>query len=73
MKPTPDVLKAIETAIQIEKDGLAFYTEAARQTLRPFDRAQDRLCPSTLLRTSSGQAHHLAGGIRLPDRHRLLV
>jgi len=32
MKPTPEVLKAIETAIQIEKDGLAFYSEAARQT-----------------------------------------
>jgi rubrerythrin len=32
MKPAPDVLKAIETAIQIEKDGLAFYTEATRQT-----------------------------------------
>lgn len=35
MKPTPDVLKAIETAIQIEKDGLAFYTEAAEQTDDP--------------------------------------
>lgn len=35
MKPTPDVLKAIETAIQIEKDGLAFYTEAAKQTDDP--------------------------------------
>jgi rubrerythrin len=35
MKPTPDVLKAIETAIQIEKDGLAFYTKAARQTEDP--------------------------------------
>jgi len=35
MKPTPEVLKAIETAIQIEKDGLAFYTEAARQTDDP--------------------------------------
>jgi rubrerythrin len=35
MKPTPDVLKAIETAIQIEKDGLAFYTEAANQTDDP--------------------------------------
>jgi rubrerythrin len=32
MKPTADVLKAIETAIQIEKDGLAFYTEAAKRT-----------------------------------------
>lgn len=28
-------LKAIETAIQIEKDGLAFYTEAAKQTDDP--------------------------------------
>jgi rubrerythrin len=35
MKPTPEVLKAIETAIQIEKDGLAFYSEAARQTDDP--------------------------------------
>ena len=35
MKPSPEVLKAIETAIQIEKDGLAFYTEAARQTDDP--------------------------------------
>jgi len=35
MKPSPDVLKAIETAIQIEKDGLAFYTEAAKQTDDP--------------------------------------
>jgi rubrerythrin len=35
MRPSPEVLKAIETAIQIEKDGLAFYTEAARQTTDP--------------------------------------
>jgi rubrerythrin len=35
MKPTSDALKAIETAIQIEKDGLAFYTEAAKQTDDP--------------------------------------
>ncbi|UCC63163.1 MAG: ferritin family protein, partial [Anaerolineae bacterium] len=35
MKPTPDTLKAIETAIQIEKDGLAFYSEATRQTDDP--------------------------------------
>lgn len=35
MKPGADALKAIETAIQIEKDGLAFYTEAARQTSDP--------------------------------------
>jgi rubrerythrin len=32
MKPSAAVLKAIETAIQIERDGLAFYTEAAKQT-----------------------------------------
>ena len=32
MKPTQDTLKAIETAIQIERDGLAFYTEAAKRT-----------------------------------------
>jgi rubrerythrin len=35
MKPSAEVLKAIETAIQIEKDGLAFYTEAAEQTGDP--------------------------------------
>jgi rubrerythrin len=35
MKPSAEVLKAIETAIQIEKDGLAFYREAARQTNDP--------------------------------------
>jgi rubrerythrin len=35
MKPTPEVLKAIETAIQIEEDGLAFYTKAAKQTDDP--------------------------------------
>lgn len=35
MKPTSDALKAIETAIQIEKDGLAFYTEAAKQISDP--------------------------------------
>ena len=32
MKATPESIKAIETAIQIERDGLAFYNEAARQT-----------------------------------------
>jgi len=31
MNITPETLKAIDTAIQIEKDGLAFYTEAAKQ------------------------------------------
>ena len=35
MKPGTTVLKAIETAMQIEKDGLAFYTEVARQTKDP--------------------------------------
>jgi rubrerythrin len=35
MESTPQVLEAIETAIQIEKDGLAFYTEAARRTDDP--------------------------------------
>jgi rubrerythrin len=35
MQATPEVLRAIETAIQIEKDGLTFYTEAARQTDDP--------------------------------------
>lgn len=32
MKPSVESLQAIETAIQIEKDGLEFYTEAAQQT-----------------------------------------
>ena len=32
MKLNPQTLQAIETAIQIEKDGLAFYTGAAKQT-----------------------------------------
>ncbi len=35
MKPSPEVLRAIETAIQIEKDGLTFYTEAADQVDDP--------------------------------------
>ncbi len=35
MQPTPETLKAIETAIQIERDGLAFYNEAAQQTDDP--------------------------------------
>jgi len=35
MTPTPEVMKAIETAIQIEQDGLAFYAEAARQVDDP--------------------------------------
>jgi rubrerythrin len=35
MESTPQVLEAIETAIQIERDGLGFYTEAARRTGDP--------------------------------------
>ncbi len=35
MKPSAEALQAIETAIQIEKDGLAFYTEAANQIDNP--------------------------------------
>jgi rubrerythrin len=35
MKSTQESLKAIETAIQIERDGLAFYTGAAEQTDDP--------------------------------------
>ena len=35
MKSTTEVLKAIETAIQVERDGLAFYTDAARQVADP--------------------------------------
>jgi rubrerythrin len=35
MKSSTQALQAIETAIQIEKDGLAFYAEAARQTEDP--------------------------------------
>ena len=35
MKSTNEAFRAIETAIQVEKDGLAFYTDAARQTADP--------------------------------------
>ncbi len=35
MKATPETLAAIETAIQIEKDGQSFYTQAAQQTNDP--------------------------------------
>ena len=35
MSHVQEALQAIDTAIQIEKDGLAFYTEAARQTVEP--------------------------------------
>lgn len=35
VKSTPEVLQAIETAIQIERDGLDFYTQAAKQTDDP--------------------------------------
>ncbi|MCR4407656.1 MAG: ferritin family protein [Anaerolineae bacterium] len=35
MKPSVESLQAIETAIQIEKDGLEFYTTAAGQTTDP--------------------------------------
>jgi rubrerythrin len=35
MKVSAQALQAIETAIQIEKDGLAFYAEAAEQTDDP--------------------------------------
>lgn len=35
MKPNTTTLKAIETAIQIEKDGLAFYSEVAKQISDP--------------------------------------
>jgi len=35
MKSSAQALQAIEKAIQIEKDGLAFYTEAAQQTDNP--------------------------------------
>lgn len=38
MTTTDQALQAIETAIQIEKDGLAFYSEAARQTSDPAGR-----------------------------------
>ena len=31
MRPTSEVLEAVEAAIQLEKDGVAFYTEAASQ------------------------------------------
>jgi rubrerythrin len=35
MEPISEVLQAIETAIQIERDGLDFYTQAAKQTDDP--------------------------------------
>jgi rubrerythrin len=35
IEPTSEVLQAIETAIQIEGDGLDFYTQAAKQTDEP--------------------------------------
>ena len=35
MNHTPELLEAIDTAIQIEKDGLEFYTKAAKQTDDP--------------------------------------
>ena len=35
MRLNPEVLQAIEIAIQIEKNGLAFYTEAAAQADDP--------------------------------------
>ena len=35
MKPTPEVLRAIETAIEIEEEGLAYYTKAAEQVDDP--------------------------------------
>ncbi len=35
MKASPETLKAIETAIQIEKDGQAFYEQAASQIDNP--------------------------------------
>ena len=35
MKHSAEALQAIETAIQIERDGLAFYTEAAKRTDDP--------------------------------------
>ena len=43
MKPTPEALKAIETAIQVEKDGLAFYTKAAQQIADPGGQRMFRL------------------------------
>ena len=43
MKPTPEALKAIETAIQVEKDGLAFYTKAAQQIADPSGQRMFRL------------------------------
>ena len=35
MKPTPEALAVIEAAIQVEKDGLAFYTHVAQQIADP--------------------------------------
>ena len=38
MNHVQEALQAIDTAIQIERDGLAFYTEAARQIVEPKGR-----------------------------------
>jgi rubrerythrin len=35
LQPTSEVLEAIETAVQIEQEGLLFYTEAAKQVDDP--------------------------------------
>jgi rubrerythrin len=38
MKPTAEALRAIETAIRIEEEGVAFYTEAAQRVSDPKGR-----------------------------------
>ena len=43
MKPAPAALEAIETAIQVERDGLAFYTQAAQQIADPGGQRMFRL------------------------------
>ena len=62
MKPTADVWQAIETAIQIEKDGLAFYTEAARQAGDPNGKKR---CPELVEGMFQSLARDEAAHLRL--------
>ena len=62
MKPSAAVLKAVETAIQIEKDGLAFYTEAARQAGDPNGKKR---CPELVEGMFQSLARDEAAHLRL--------
>jgi rubrerythrin len=63
MRCSSEVLQAIETAIQIEKDGLAFYTEAAEQV-------HDRKGKQMFLSLARDEAAHLD---LFEDAHRALL